>query len=362
MDTDQLLQSFMEASPSANALEGRAQHQIFFAALTELTGGTLRMAPRSSEAEHVLQLLQATYGERLQLFEIYGFGLAEDLFKEEAKRHWRNTGHLLALEGVPLLSVRCHENGEAVVQVLHPEAVTALCHTVLRGLQAVMQRHTGLLHQGFNATAFFSDYRRVLPHGGGFFQLHTPRELDDFHSVTDRYRMYLLGKEGMPTRLSRFLGWSQERGNLARFASEMGEVEVDASDVLLCAGLLEDHGRLLKLAQRAARPTSWTLRQRIHQDPFDASPYSVVLEQAVHGHLRVDSIWVYFAQNSDARRFCERYRGPQTGTLDRVPASELAAHGVTKLEGAHLGLLQGATLAPEPARMQWGTQIPTSQR
>jgi hypothetical protein len=37
-----------------------------------------------------------------------------------------------------------------------------------------------------------------MPHGGGFFQLHAPRELDDFSSVTDRYRMYLLGKEACP--------------------------------------------------------------------------------------------------------------------------------------------------------------------
>jgi hypothetical protein len=354
MDTEQLLQSFLEASPSANALEGSAQQKIFFAAIAQLSGGSLRLPPRSPDTQHVQQLLHQHYGERLQLHEVYGFGLAQDAFKEEAKRHWRTTGHLLTLDGMPLLSVRCHEDGEAVVQVLQAQEVAVLCKMVLQGMLDLMQRHTHQQHQSFNASAFFSDYRRVLPHGGGFFQLHTPRDLDDFHTVTDRYRMYLLGKQGMPTHLSRFLGWSQAHGSLARFASEAGEVEVDACDVLFCAGLQEDHPRLLKLAQRAARPTSWALRPRIHYDPFDASPYSVVIEQALHGHLRVDTTWVYFAQQREALQFCERYRGPQQGLLDALDPETLTALGVTKLEGSALGKLQGVKLAPEPERMSWG--------
>jgi hypothetical protein len=36
-----------------------------------------------------------------------------------------------------------------------------------------------------------------MPHGGGFFQLHAPRSWTT-SSVTDRYRMYLLGKEACP--------------------------------------------------------------------------------------------------------------------------------------------------------------------
>ena len=87
--------------------------------------------------------------------------------------------------------------GEAAVQVLHKQAVTALCNVVIEGLQDALLRHIDQQNPSFNASAFFSDYRRVMPHGGGFFQLHAPRELDDFSSVTDRYRMYLLGKEGM---------------------------------------------------------------------------------------------------------------------------------------------------------------------
>lgn len=354
MDTEQLLQSFLEASPSANALEGSAQQKIFFAAIAQLSGGSIRLPLRSPDTQHVLQLLVQQYEERLQLHEVYGFGLAQDAYKEESKRHWRTTGHVLTLDGTPVLSVRCHEDGEAVVQVLQEQEVGALCKMVLQGMLDLMERHTHQLHQSFNASAFFSDYRRVMPHGGGFFQLHTPRELDDFYSVTDRYRMYLLGKEGMPTHLSRFLGWSQANGSLAQFASDVGEVEVDACDVLFCAGLQEDHSRLLKLAQRAARPTAWTLRPRVHYDPFDASPYSVVIEQALHGHLRVDTTWVYFAQQREAQHFCERYRSAQPGLLDAMDPKELAALGVTKLEGPALGRLQGVTLAPEPARMSWG--------
>lgn len=58
----------------------------------------------------------------------------------------------------------------------------------------------------------------------------------------------------MPTRLSRFLGWSGDSGTQARFASEAGEVEANARDVLFCVGMQEDRPRLLKLAERAARP------------------------------------------------------------------------------------------------------------
>jgi hypothetical protein len=107
----------------------------------------------------------------------------------------------------------------------------------------------------------------------------------------------------MPTRLSRFLGWSAD-STQARFASEAGEVEVNARDVLFYVGVQEDRPRLLKLAERAARPTSWALRQRIHYVPFDASPYSVVLEQAFHGHLRLEAVWVYFVKKADAVALC----------------------------------------------------------
>lgn len=136
------------------------------------------------------------------------------------------------------------------MQVLHQPRVAALCKVVTNSLQAMLTRHIAQQNPSFNASAFFSDYRRVMPHGGGFFQLHAPRELDDFSSVTDRYRMYLLGKEGMPTRLRRFLGWSGDSGTQARFASEAGEVEVNARDVLFCVGVQEDRPRLLKLAAR----------------------------------------------------------------------------------------------------------------
>ena len=354
MDTDELLQSFMEASTFTNALEGSASHKIFFAAVGQLSGGTIRITPRDNEAAHIIQLLQNRYGTRLQLHEVYGFGLAEDQFKEESKRHWRTTGHLLVEDGTPILSIHCHEDGEAAVQVLQKPAVVALCEAIAQGLQDVMQRHIDVHHQAFNAPSFFSDYRRVLPHGGGFFQLHTPRELDDIHAITDRYRMYRLGMEGMPTRLSRFLGWVGESGTLARFASEMGEVTLDACDVLFYAGVREDHGRLLKLAERAARPTSWQIRQRIHYDPFDASPYSVVLEQAFHGHLRVETTWVYFAKEEQTRAFCEHFRGTQLGPLDAVAPQTLIELGVTKLEGNALGALKDVPLAPEPPRMTWG--------
>lgn len=354
MDTDQLLQSFIEASPCSNALEGSASHKIFFAAMGQLSGGTIRITPRDNEALHVIQSLQAHYSDRLQLHEVYGFGLAEDVFKEESKRHWRTTGHLLTLDGASILSVRCHEDGEAAVQVLDKAAASALCRVVIDGLHSVVTRHIEQHNLAFNASAFFSDYRRVMPHGGGFFQLHTPRDLDDFNSVTDRYRMYLLGKEGMPTRLSRFLGWQNQSGTAARFASEVGEVEVDACDVLFYAGVQEDHGRLLKLSERAARPTSWTIRQRIHYDPFDGSPYSVVLEQAFHGHLRVDTIWVYFVKEAEAVAFCERFRGIQMGPIDAVSPEILIEMGVTKLEGAALGALQNVALAPAPKSMSWG--------
>lgn len=354
MDTAQLLQSFLEASPATNAMEGSAQHKILFAAISHLSGGVIRIAPRSSEALDIVQGLQTRYGERLQLCEIYGFGLAEDTFKEEAKRHCRTTGHLLTLDGAPILSVRCHEDGEAAVQVLEPQATTDLCTAVAQGIQALLARHIQQHKLPFNASAFFSDFRRVLPHGGGFFQLHTPRELDDFHSVTDRYRMYLLGKEGMPTRLSRFLEWTESIGEQALFASEVGEVEVNACDVLFYAGLQEDHARLLKLAQRAARPTSWALRQRIHYDPFDQSPYGVVIEQAFYGNLRVETAWVYFAKETEAKAFCARFKGPQAGPIDDVSPETLIAMGVTKLEGAALGRLEGVALAPAPQAMAWG--------
>lgn len=354
MDTDQLLHSFMEASPCSNALEGSAAHKIFFAAIGQLSGGAIRMAPRDNAALHTIQLLQSRYGERLQLHEVYGFGLATDTFKEEAKRHWRTTGHLLTQDGTPILSVRCHEDGEAAVQVLQPQAVQALCATVMEGLQTMLHQHVGQQNPSFNASAFFSDYRRVMPHGGGFFQLHTPRELDNFSSVTDRYRMYLLGKEGMPTRLSRFLGWNEEQGGMARFASEVGEVVVDASDVLFYVGVQEDHHRLLKLSERAARPTSWAVRQRIHHDPFDTSPYSVVLDQAFHGHLHVETVWVYFVKKAEAIAFCDHFQEPQMGMLDAVAPATLTALGVTKLEGAALGALQGVALATAPQPMAWG--------
>lgn len=354
MDTAQLLQSFLEASPATSALEGSAQQKILFAAIGQLSGGTLRLALRSNEAQEVIQELQTIYADRLQLSEVYGFGLAEDTFKEEAKRHWRTTGHLLTLDGTPILSVRCHEDGEAAVQVLEPQATIELCNAVTQGIQALLARQIQKQPLPFNASAFFSDFRRVLPHGGGFFQLHTPRELDDFHSVTDRYRMYLLGKEGMPTRLSRFLEWTESIGEQALFASEVGEVEVNACDVLFYAGLQEDHARLLKLAQRAARPTSWALRQRIHYDPFDQSPYGVVVEQAFHGNLRVETAWVYFAKDAEAKAFCARFKGPQAGPLDDVSPDTLIAMGVTKLEGAALGKLEGVALAPAPQAMAWG--------
>ena len=354
MNTEQLLQSFIEASTCANALEGSASHKIFFAAIGQLSGNTIRVTPRDNDAAHIIEHLRNHYEDRLMLHEVYGFGLEEDVFKEESKRHWRTTGHLLTLDGTPILSVRCHEDGEAAVQVLQKQAVSDLCEAVAQALQGVMHKHIHAHSPTFNASAFFSDYRRMFPHGGGFFQLHTPRELDNFNSVTDRYRMYLLGKEGMPTRLSRFLRWSQPTGTMAQFASEMGEVEVDACDVLFCAGLQEDHARLLKLAERAVRPTSWAIRQRIHYDPFEASPYSVVLEQAFHGHLRVETTWVYFAKQEQATAFCARFRGTQMGTLDEVPAETLIELGVTKLEGSALGKLQDVPLAPEPERMAWG--------
>ena len=354
MDTEQLLHSFLEASPSTPALNGSVAHKIFFAAIGQLSGGAIRLTPRDNTALHTLQLLQSRYADRLQLHEVYSFGLAADTFKEESKRHWRTTGHLLTLDGAPILSVRCHEDGEAAVQVLHKQAVTALCNVVIEGLQDALLRHIDQQNTSFNASAFFSDYRRVMPHGGGFFQLHAPRELDDFSSVTDRYRMYLLGKEGMPTRLSRFLGWSADSSTQARFASEVGEVEVDARDVLFYVGVQEDRQRLLKLSERAARPTSWALRQRIHYDPFDTSPYSVVLEQAFHGHLHVETVWVYFVKKPEAVAFCEHFRGPQMGALDDVAPSALTALGVTKLEGAALGKLTGQALAPAPQPMAWG--------
>ena len=356
MDTDQLLRSFMEASPCSNALEGSAGHKIFFAAIGQLSGGAIRIAPRDGAALQTIQLLQSRYGERLQLHEVYGFGLATDTFKEEAKRHWRTTGHLLTQDGHPILSVRCHEDGEAAVQVLQPQAVKDLCATVMEGLQSMLNSHIAQQPPNFNASAFFSDYRRVMPHGGGFFQLHTPRELDNFSSVTDRYRMYLLGKEGMPTRLSRFLGWCDEQSTLAQFASEVGEVLVDACDVLFYVGVQEDHHRLLKLSERAARPTSWAIRQRIHHDPFDLSPYSVVSEQAFHGHLHVETVWVYFVKKSEAVAFCDHFHGPQMGMLNAVPPATLAALGVTKLEGAELGALEGAVLADAPQPMAWSKQ------
>jgi len=354
MDTDQLLHSFLEASPCTPALGDSTARKIFFAALGQLSGGAIRIAPRDPAALHTLEQLQTHYADRLLLHEVYSFGLAADRFKEESKRHWRTTGHLLTLDGTPILAVHCHEDGEAAVQVLHQPAVATLCKVVIDSLHAMLTRHIAQQNPSFNASAFFSDYRRVMPHGGGFFQLHAPHELDDFSSVTDRYRMYLLGKEGMPTRLSRFLGWSADRGTQARFASEAGEVEVNARDVLFYVGVQEDRPRLLKLAERAARPTSWALRQRIHYVPFDASPYSVVLEQAFHGHLRLEAVWAYFVKKADAVAFCAHFQGPQMGPLDAVEPATLAALGVTRLEGAALGKLDGQALAPAPQPLVWG--------
>ncbi|MEG2046264.1 MAG: hypothetical protein RR100_05375, partial [Comamonas sp.] len=80
----------------------------------------------------------------------------------------------------------------------------------------------------------------------------------------------------------------------------------------------------------------------------------VVLEQAFHGHLHVETVWVYFVKEAEAVAFCECFRGPQMGPLDDVAPSTLAALGVTKLEGAALGKLDGQALAPAPQPMAWG--------
>lgn len=191
MDTDQLLHSFLEVSPCTPALRDSTARKIFFAALGQLSGRTIRIAPPDPAALHTLEQLQAHYADRLLLHEVYSFGLAADRFKEESKRHWRTTGHCSPWTP-SLLVVHRHEEGEAAMQVLHQPAVAALCKVVTDSLQAMLTHHIAQQNPSFNASAFFSDYRRVMPHGDGFLQLHASRELDDFSCVTDRYRMYLL--------------------------------------------------------------------------------------------------------------------------------------------------------------------------
>jgi hypothetical protein len=74
--------------------------------------------------------------------------LAADRFKEESKRHWRTTGHLLTLDGTPILAVHCHEDGEAAV--LHRQPAAALC----RSSRAMLTRHIAQQNPSFNASAF----------------------------------------------------------------------------------------------------------------------------------------------------------------------------------------------------------------
>jgi len=58
MDTDQLLHSFLEASPCTPALGDSTARKIFFAALGQLSGGAIRIAPRDPAALHTLEQLQ----------------------------------------------------------------------------------------------------------------------------------------------------------------------------------------------------------------------------------------------------------------------------------------------------------------
>jgi hypothetical protein len=54
-------------------------------------------------------------------------------------------------------------------------------------------------------------------------------------------------------------------------------------------------------------------------------------------------------KKADAVAFCAHFQGPQMGPLDAVDPATLAALGVTRLEGAALGKLDGQALAPAPS-------------
>lgn len=57
-------------------------------------------------------------------------------------------------------------------------------------------------------------------------------------------------------------------------------------------------------------------------------------------------------EKADAVAFCAHFQGPQMGPLDAMDPATLAALGVTRLEGAALGKLDGQALAPTP--QVWG--------
>ena len=72
------------------------------------------------------------------------------------------------------------------------------------------------------------------------------------------------------------------------------------------------------------------------------------------GLERLEAVWAYFVKKADAVAFCAHFQGPQMGPLDAVDPATLAALGVTRLEGAALGKLDGQALAPAPQPLVWG--------